>query len=330
MGRREPRSSFGIRFARIALAGLVTAGLGLSTTPVTATAGAPFGFMGVSAEEVFWQSDAEQNQNLAAMRANGITELRQIIRWSNIEPAHGALDWHLYDRILVAAARHGMRVLPIIGGEVPWATSRPPGDTRNCLFWQVWNEANTKTFWGCKRNAVAYMKLAKAAANAIHEVDPDASIITTGAPVKHHGDFLRKMFEHGAKGVFDAIALHPYKKDADAVLAEVRQARELVDDLGAKKWKLHVTEFGWATSGPPEKPHTTDEARQGRLVKNTLTKLAAQRDKLKLTGVDYYQWRDVDPLGGHDYWGLHTGLLRLDGSPKPALNAVVKASRAIK
>ena len=68
MGRREPRSSFGIRFARIALAGLVTAGLGLSTTPVTATADAPFGFMGVSAEEVFWQSDAEQNQNLAAMQ----------------------------------------------------------------------------------------------------------------------------------------------------------------------------------------------------------------------------------------------------------------------
>ncbi len=369
MGRREPRSSFGIRFARIALAGLVTVGLGLSTTPVTATADAPFGFMGVSAEEVFWQSDAEQNQNLAAMQANGITELRQIIRWSNIEPVQGALDWHFYDRILVAAARHNMRVLPIIGGEVPWATSRPPGDTRNCLFpprdnatfaafmrlvvqrygpsgtlwnahpelsgfaltrWQVWNEANTDTFWGCKRNAVAYMKLAKAAANAIHEVDPDANIITTGAPVKHHGDFLRKMFEHGAKGVFDAIALHPYKKDADAVLAEVRQARELVDDLGAKKWKLRVTEFGWATSGPPEKPHTTDEARQGRLVKNTLTKLAAQRDKLKLTGVDYYQWRDVDPLGGHDYWGLHTGLLRLDGSPKPALNAVVEASRAIK
>ena len=71
--------------------------------------------MGVGAEEVFWQSDAEQNQNLAAMRANGITELRQIIRWSTIESVQGALDWHLYDRILVAAARHNMRVLPIIG-----------------------------------------------------------------------------------------------------------------------------------------------------------------------------------------------------------------------
>jgi hypothetical protein len=33
--------------------------------------------------------------------------------------------------------------------------------------------------------------------------------------------------------------------------------------------------------------------------------------------------------GGPDYWGLHTGLLRLDGSAKPALAAMAKASRAI-
>jgi hypothetical protein len=373
MGRREPRSSFGTGFARIALAGLVTAGLVLSTTPVSASATAPFGFVGVSAEEVFWTNDAEQEQQLSLMQANGITELRQIIRWSNIEQVRGQPQWGLYDRIMLAAARHNIRILPIVGGEVPWATSRPPGDTRNCLFpprnnadlanhlrqvvgrygpggelwrahpelagfalerYQIWNEANTDTFWACKRNAKAYTELARVAANAIHDVDPDARIITTGAPAKHGGDFLRRMFKRGAKKIFDELALHPYKKDADAVLAEVREARKLLNELGAKKWKLRVSEFGWATGGPPEKPHTTDETRQGRLVKSTLTKLGAERDKLKLSGVAYYAWRDAPPPsashGGNDYWGLYTGLLRLDGTPKPALNAVLKASRAIK
>ena len=122
-------------------------------------------------------------------------------------------------------------------------------------------------------------------ANAIHDVDPDAFIISTGAPNKHGGDFLRKMVKNGAKPVFDSIALHPYKKDGDAVLKELRAARALLDDLGLKKWKMRVTEFGWATSGPPDKEHTTDEARQARLLKNTLRKVAAKRDKLKLTGM---------------------------------------------
>jgi len=128
------RSSFGTRFARAVLAGLVTAALGLSTTPVTASANAPFGFIGVNAEEVFWDTDAYQEQMLSQMQANGITELRQIVRWSNIEQVRGQPQWGLYDRIALAAARHNIRLLPIVGGEVPWATSRPPGDERRCLF----------------------------------------------------------------------------------------------------------------------------------------------------------------------------------------------------
>jgi hypothetical protein len=73
--------------------------------------------------------------------------------------------------------------------------------------------------------------------------------------------------------------------------------------------------------------------KQARLVKNTYVKLAKQRKKLKIASVDHYAWRDAPPPtdvgGGPDYWGLYTGLLRLDGTPKPALNAVLKASRAI-
>ncbi len=336
---------------------------------MSASAAAPFGFVGISAEEVTWQPGDEQDRNLALMQAHGITELRVIVRWSYIEQVRGVYQWDLLDNLTLAAARHNIRVLPIVGGEVPWATSRAPGDARGCLFppadnstfagfmrlvvarygsggelwrahpevpqhpftsWQIWNEQNTDTFWACKRNAKRYTELARVTANAIHDVDPGATIITGGAPNKHGGDYLRKMFKNGARKIFDAVALHPYKKDADAVVAEVRKARNLLNDLGAKRWTIRVTEFGWATSGPPHKMHSADEAKQARLVKKTFTKLAAQRKKLKLTGVAYYAWRDApiptDVNGGSDYWGLHTGLLRLDATPKPALNAVLTAS----
>src|SRR5215207_8072346 len=73
----------------------------------------------------------------------------------------------------------------------------------------------------------------------------------------------RTMMKNGARKIFDAIALHPYKKDADAVVAEVRKARELLDDLDAKRWKIRISEFGWATSGPPHKTHTVDEVQAG-------------------------------------------------------------------
>ena len=231
------RSSFGTRFARVALAGLVTAGLGLSTTPVTASADAPFGFIGVSAEEVFWDTDAYQEQMLSQMQANGITELRQIWRWSNIEQVRGAARLSRSTTAsTLAAARHNIRVLPIVGGEVPWATSRPPGDERRCLFpprnnadfanhlrqvverygpnGALWQRAPRASLvrahsladleraeyghvLGLQAERQGYTELARVAANAIHSIDPDASIITAGAPNKHGGDYLRTMMKNG-------------------------------------------------------------------------------------------------------------------------------------
>jgi hypothetical protein len=335
-------------------------------------AAAPYGFVGVSAEEVYWASGADRAAALSSMRANGITELRQIIRWSDIEQVQGVNEWRLLDDLVRDAARHDVRVLPILGGEVPWATSRPQGDDRRCLFpprdngdfaqhvrqvvgrygpggvlwqqhpelasyaiksWQVWNEPNTDTFWRCDENAKAYMKLAKVAAAAVRQVFPGAYVITGGSPNKQGGDFLRAMVKNGAKSIFDAVAVHQYKADAKQMLAELRDLRDLLAELGVKKWKLRVTEWGWATGGPHHKVHTVSESRQAKLVKNTLLKVGAARKELKLKSLDHYQWRDMpvptDFGGGGDYWGLHTGLLRLNGTPKPALAAFGEAARAI-
>jgi hypothetical protein len=47
------------------------------------------------------------------------------------------------------------------------------------------------------------------------------------------------------------------------------------------------------------------------------------RRRLRLRGVVYYSWRDARPYPpeNKDLWGLHTGLLRLSGTFKPAYYA---------
>jgi hypothetical protein len=337
-----------------------------------ARADAPFGFIGMNAEDVYAGSDAYQEQMLFTMQAYGVTVLRQNFRWGYTEIARGVFDWTQLDRFVLAAARHGIRVLPLLYGETPWATSRPPGNEDRCAYppkknsdfgnwvgqvaarygrtgqlwrehpdlshqaitaYEIWNEPNKSNFWKCKPDAKAYVALARAASNAIRVVDPKAYIISAGSPVinKSPGKYLKAMFKHGAKDVFNAVALHPYEPDSTELLNLVKDARKVIDDQGAKSWKLVITEFGWATAGPKAEGKTVNESKQATLVENSFTKMGKERKKLKIASAIYYAWHDLPPaVGQDDYWGLHTGILRPNDTAKPSLDAVVRASREIK
>ena len=66
------------------------------------------------------------------------------------------------------------------------------------------------------------------------------------------------------------------------------------------------------------------------LLKRTVGQLARFRDRLRLDGVFYFNWRDASPPpGAGDHWGLHTGLFRQDGSPKPAFQALTEVTASI-
>ena len=56
----------------------------------------------------------------------------------------------------------------------------------------------------------------------------------------------------------------------------------------------------------------------------------AVRSALDLKGFVYFDWRDARPYtGGFNFWGLHTGLLKLNGKPKPALKAFSAAANGL-
>jgi hypothetical protein len=70
---------------------------------------------------------------------------------------------------------------------------------------------------------------------------------------------------------------------------------------------------------------------QGPYTYQAIRGLWKARKKLKLRGIVYYDWRDQPVYaGGKNFWGLHTGLLTINGKPKPALRWFKKAVRSLR
>ena len=137
------------------------------------------------------------------------------------------------------------------------------------------------------------------------------------------------MYRAGAKGTFDTLALNPFAESAEGVLNIVEGARGIAAAHGDQP-PVWVTELGWASGGPPS-DFRVGEREQARLVEETLLALSRRRVELELRGVVYFNWRDSLPFrGGRDFFGLHTGLLRRDGSPKPALSSYRSVAKTLK
>jgi hypothetical protein len=198
--------------------------------------------------------------------------------------------------------------------------------------WQVWNEPNLPVYWPSGPDPAAYVALLRATARGIRRVDPGAEIVTAGLPDSTLGvpleTYLRDMYAAGAAGAFDVIAVNPYGEDARGVLDTVRSVRVVASRNGDNP-SVWITELGWATGGP-QSAFRVSEAGQAALLERTLLALARRRDQLRIRGVVYFNWRDSTPYaGGVDFFGLHTGLLRLDGHAKPAFRAYEKVAKTL-
>jgi hypothetical protein len=197
--------------------------------------------------------------------------------------------------------------------------------------WQVWNEPNLPAYWPQGPNPVEYVGLLRATGREIKRVDAQAEILSAGLSESRRGtpfrEFVTGMYQAGAEGALDTFALHTFAREARGTLAAVEGARDLLDELGddAPIW---VTEFAWASGGPPS-PFTVGEAQQASRIREALTGFLRRREELGIRGAVYFNWRDGRPYPGvRDFFGLHTGLLRLDGTAKPALAAFKSATRA--
>jgi len=176
-------------------------------------------FVGLVSEDVFVGVPGYQDATLAHEKQLGVEILRQTFDWSIIEPRRGRFRFALTDRFVLAAARHGIAVLPILFNAPQWANDHrrsarsnvvdpPRVPTAMAAFaravvgrygptgslwrqypnvtkvpirdWQVWNEPNLPQYWGNKPDAAAYEKLLTVVSDAIHASDRGARVLSAG------------------------------------------------------------------------------------------------------------------------------------------------------
>ncbi len=196
--------------------------------------------LGVNADLTQYDA-AKLEQNLNLMEEAHIVWVRQNIRWSDIEPEHGKLNWSTVDRIFAAFATHPqLKPIVVLTSEPEWAKSDTPTPTSPPMnidafakfagafaaryssqvdYYQVWDEPNLIAAWGQQEpNPTAYTAVLAEVYKVIHANDSIATVIAAAlAPTIETGPknitdilFLRAMYAAGAKDYMDALAAKPY------------------------------------------------------------------------------------------------------------------------
>ncbi len=197
--------------------------------------------MGVNVELTRYDAD-QLDTVLDDVSALGMDHIRQRFRWQDIEPQAGVYDWAMWDRLVDAAQRHGLRLIAVLDTPPDWAVRHSPvplpcvppvdeaafarfvgqvaGRYANRLDgYQVWDEPNLSRYWGNGHvSACGYVTLLQAAYGAIHAADPTAWVLGGGlAPTQSPGPtdlndlvYLRQLYALGAESFWDVLAVKPY------------------------------------------------------------------------------------------------------------------------
>jgi hypothetical protein len=211
---------------------------------------------------------------------------------------------------------------------------------------QIWNEVSNPWYWDVNY-ADEYPRTLRAAYDAVKAADPGALVVEAGLNSGGAGtswealDALYKELDRQNLGrPFDEIAVHIYTKNVRDALKVVRRTRAVAARHGDAARPIRVTELAWpAAKGKlrDKKGHrreffaaTTDKGMAKRLAKGVVL-LASRRTKLRISGVDWYQWAS-SYKGTHDafsYSGLrHAAHKRL--TDKPAMKAFKRVARRLR
>lgn len=332
-----------------------------------AAGGARAAEVGVVADLTWGATPFEQDRTTAEIRASGARWVRLSIQWKNIEQAlPGVYDvWWLahVDRAVALANAAGLNVLMLVYDAPAWAsgsaartTPRDPADYARFLgfvadryrgriqAYEIWNEQNLARFW-TSPSASAYTQLLRAAYPAVKAADPAATVVFGGLSTSDYG-YVEAAYAAGAKGYFDAMAVHPYTYCGTGSPDEVRRGGDgrITRDsfLGYREVRasmlargddrpIWITEFGWNTSTASCDPAAgrwqggVSEAAQATHLARAYQLFAADA----YVGPAFaYNFRNNYWQGDADEPEARYGLVRTDFSPKPALEALRAAAAA--
>jgi hypothetical protein len=215
--------------------------------------------------------------------------------------------------------------------ERPWLPRTP------ITAWQIWNEPTLPVYWQGRPNARAYARMVATVGRAIRRSDRRAEIVTAGLPPSTQQGavplkrYVKQLYRARIGRSINSLAINSYARSKRELGRLLGSLRKQMNRSGGRRNSLWITELGWATSGPRSR-FTVGPGGQARLIGSAYSLLRRDRRKLKLRGVVLFSWRDLRPYAPNfsDMWGLHAGLLSVDGQPKPGFYAFQRAARRLR
>lgn len=257
--------------------------------------------------------------------------------WPDTERERGIFTWTGSDSELETVEEQGLHALPIIGYTPGWASSAPDGKNSappkdlhsysdfvrsfvarykgriECV--EIWNEPDIGFFSGTTDQ---YADMLKAGYCAAKLADPGCKVLF-GGTAGINLNFTEDVYSFGGGAFFDVMAVHPYQWgdefNDEWFRIQLEDLRALLNRHGDAHKPIWLTEIGWSTGDPG----ITEDVQARLLVQAMVTALT-----LRPIGVEKTFWFCVKDWGGPGY-----GLLRDDGSRKPAYMAYSVLTRTL-
>jgi hypothetical protein len=226
-------------------------------------------------------------RTLEMVREMGAPWVVEYFPWAYHEPEKGRYEWSHADTVVDHAVAQGLTVVGRIDYVPDWA--RPPDTTARYLdeahfddlgdfvyafvshfrgrvpYVIIWNEPNLSLEWGQRPvDPAAYTRMLQVCYRRAKEADPSVQVVAAGlAPTLeplgsewglNDLTYLQEMYDAGARGYFDAMAIHAYgwtfPPDDPPAADVVNFARsELVHEImvrnGDGDVPCLITEGGW-------------------------------------------------------------------------------------
>jgi hypothetical protein len=330
----------------------LAAGLFVSLLAIALTCAAPGAAGAAEAGVNVAGPTAEQ---IGGARTLGVKWVRMFVSWRGMEPSRGVLNeaaLRSYEQGFAQLAPGNKVILDVVGTP-QWESGSsdehaPPANPQDYAefvaamahrlapwvsAYEIWNEEDEPRWWTGAPDPAAYVRLLQATYPAIKAADPAATVVLGGLTGNDY-PFLEGIYAAGGKGYFDAVGVHtdtacnvlsPYDflRDTnnrlipDSFLA-YREVHAVEVANGDDK-PIWMTEMSWRTTSAVcaegvwagQKAAGVSDAQQATYLQQAYHCLA---ENSYVQVALWYLLQDEGPVT--------SGLLRADGSHKPAYGAM--------